>query len=53
MEFELDSRTLEGATKGVLDRDVDFGTIKCAISRVEVPFSRVVFVQVQCELLYR
>jgi len=44
LKIELDSRTLEGATEGVFDRDVDFGAIKCAISRVEVPLSRIVFV---------
>jgi len=44
LEIELDSRTLEGATKGIFDRDVDFGAVKRAISSVEAPFFRIVFV---------
>jgi hypothetical protein len=44
LEIKLYSRTLKRTTKGILDRDVNFGPIKRAISKIFGPFSRIVFV---------
>lgn len=44
LEVELDRGALEGTTERIANGNVDFGTVKRAISRINVPFTWVVLV---------
>jgi hypothetical protein len=51
LEVELNRRALERSMEGIANCDVDFGAVKCAISGVHIPFTRIVAVEGSFELL--
>lgn len=44
LEIELNGGALERAMKSVLNSDVDLWSIESTIARVQLPFTRVVFI---------
>jgi len=52
LEIQLNRGALEGPFQGIFDRDVYLGTVKRSISRVNLPFPRVVFLERFRELLF-
>lgn len=44
LEIELNGGALERAMKSVLNSDVDLWSIECTIARVQLPFTRVIFI---------
>ena len=51
MEVKLNRCALERSAQRVFDRDIDFRAIESTVSRVELPFAGVVFVESFCQLL--
>jgi hypothetical protein len=51
LEVELNRRALEGPFERVLNGDVDFRTIECAVAGVELPPARIVLLEDISELL--
>jgi len=52
LEIQLNRGALEGPFQGVLDCDVYLGTVERPISRVNLPFPRVVFLECFRQLLF-
>lgn len=52
LEIQLDGCTLERALQGVSDRDVYLWTVERSVTRVDLPFPRVVFLERFRELLF-
>lgn len=44
LEIELNGGALERAMKSVLNSDVDLWSIESSIARVQLPFTRVIFI---------
>lgn len=44
LEIELNGSALERAMKSVLNSDVDLWSIESTIARVQLPFTRVIFI---------
>ena len=51
LEVKLNRCALERSAQRVFDRDIDFRAIESTVSRVELPFAGVVFVESVCQLL--
>ena len=52
LEIQLDGCALEGPLQGVFDRNVYLWAVECSVSRVHLPFPRVVFFERFRELLF-
>jgi hypothetical protein len=51
LEIELDSSTLVPSLQCILNANIDFGTIESAVSRVEGPFTGIMFIKNGLETL--
>ena len=52
LEIQLNRRALEGPLQSIFDRDVYLGTVERSVSRVHLPFPRVVFLERFRQLLF-
>jgi hypothetical protein len=51
LEVELNCRALERSMEGIANGDVHLGTIERPVTRVEIPFARIMPLERLCELL--